>query len=182
MKLTPVTDVARFVSIDGRRIVCISRSLRALDAYYDPPVVQDVREAWGTCFDEAPDSFQEIGQLQDVLKSIATQEMVAVAALASPRRFAEMVATAHELGLVFYVASRAMWSVADHIPDAKRFCPIEVTEESLNFHVLLLPKLFAEQREPPGVYKVSFSLSEFAVQNRVLVEEYPRQSRTSRCI
>ncbi len=176
MKLTPVTDVARFVSIDGMTIVCISRSLRALDAYYDPPVVQDVIEVWGTCFDEAPDSFREIGQLQDVLKTIATQEMVAAAALASPRRFAEMVAADHDLGLVFYVANKAMWLVADHIADAKRFCLIAVTEESLNFHVLLLPKLFAEQREPPGVYSVSFSLSEFVIQRRPLVEEYPKQS------
>jgi len=181
MKLTPVTDVARFVSIDGTTIVHISRSLRALDAYYDPPVVQDVTEVWGTCLDEAPDSFQEIGQLQDVLKTIATREMVAAAAMASPRRFTEMVAAAYDLGRVFYVASRAMWSVADYIADAKRFCSIEVTEESLNFHVLLLPKLFAEQREPPGVYKVSFSLSEFVMQSRALVEEYPKQSRTRRC-
>jgi hypothetical protein len=151
--------------------------LRALDAYYDPPVVEDVRVAWGTCFDETPDSFQEVGQLQDVLTSIATREIVAAAALASPRRFAEMVAAAYDLGLVFYVASRAMW-VADHIADAKRFCPIGVTEQSLNFHVLLLPKLFAEQRELPGVYSVSFSLSEFVIQTRVLVEQYPKQSRT----
>jgi hypothetical protein len=59
MKLTPVTDVARFVSIDGTTIVRISRSSRALDAYYDPPVVQDVREAWGTCFDEAEKGHSE---------------------------------------------------------------------------------------------------------------------------
>src|SRR4051812_43612627 len=90
MKLTPVTDVARFVSIDGRSIVRITRSLRALDAFYDPPVVEEVTDAWGTCFDESPDSFQEIGQLPDVLKIIATRDMVAAAALASPRRFAEM--------------------------------------------------------------------------------------------
>jgi hypothetical protein len=178
MKLTPVTDVARFVSIDGKTIVCISRSLRALDAYYDPPVVQDVKEAWGTCFDEAPDSFQEIGQLQDVLKTIATQEMVAAAALASPRRFAEMIAEAYDLGLVFYVASRAMWSVADQIADAKRFCSIEANKKSLNFHVFLSPKLFAEKREPPGVYSVSFSLSEFVIQSRALVVEHPKQRRT----
>jgi hypothetical protein len=181
MKLTPVTDVARFVSIDGRTIVRIARSLRALDAYYDPPVVQDVRNAWGTCFDESPDSFQEMGQLQDVLKTIAVKEMVAAAALASPRRFAEMIAAAHDLGLVFYVASRAMWSVADHIADAKRFCPIEVTEQSLNFHVLLLPKLIPQQRERPGVYKVSFSLSEFVIQSRTLVEEHPAAAAGERC-
>lgn len=181
MKLTPVTDVARFVSIDGRTIVRISRSFRALDAYYDPPVVQDVRDVWGMCFDESPDSFQELGQLQDVLKAIPTQEMVAAAALASPRRFAEMVAAAYDLGLVFFVASRAMWSVADHVPDAKRFCSIEVNKESLNFHVLLFPHLFAEQRELPGVYSVSFSLSKFFIQSRALVEEYPKQSRTESC-
>ena len=70
MKLTAVTDAGRFISIDGTTIVCICRCLRALDAWYDPPVVQDVREAWGTCLDGAPDSFREVGQLQDVLKTI----------------------------------------------------------------------------------------------------------------
>lgn len=174
MKLTPVTDVVRFVSIDGATIVRISRYLIALDGWYDPPEVQDVREVWGLCLDEAPDYFREIGQFADVLKSIAAQKMVAAAAGASPRRFAEMVAVAYDLGLVFYVGSRAIWSVAEKIADAKRFCSIEVKEESLNFYVLLLPELFAEQREPPGVYSVSFSLSEFLIRSRVLVEEYPK--------
>src|SRR5262249_46023607 len=120
MKLTPVTTVDRFVAIDGVTIIRIFRCLRALDGYYDPPVVQDKSDVWGIC-PEGPDSFHEIGQLQDVLKTIATQPMVAAAAKASPRRFAEMVSAAFDLGLVFYVGSRAIWSVADHIADAKRF-------------------------------------------------------------
>ena len=170
MKLTPVTDVARFVCIDGWTIVRISRSLRGLDAYYDPPVVQDLREVWGTCFHETPDSFQEIGQLQDVLTTIASQEMIAAAALASPRRFSEMVAEAHHLGDVLYAASIAMSAIASRIADAKRFCSIEVDEQSLNFHVLMPLNLFEERRETPGVYRVSFSLWEFVIGSRVLVE------------
>lgn len=181
MKLTPVTSVDRFVSIDGTTIVRISRSLLALDGYYTPPVVEDVRDIWGMCLDEEPDSFREMGQLQDVLKAIASQEMVAAAAVASPRRFAEMVASAYDLGLVFYVASRAIWAVGDHVADAKRFCSIEVHQTSLNFHVLVSRDLFEKQRELPGVYSVSFSLSEFVVQSQALVEEFPKQSRTKSC-
>ncbi len=179
MKMTPVTDVERFISIDGRTIVLISRSLRALDGWYDPPVVQDASKVWGTCHDEAPDSFQESGQLQEVLKTIASPEMIAAAAFASPKRFAEMVAAAHDLGLVFYVASRAMRSAVGPIADAKRFCFIEASKDSLNFHVLLLPNLLTEQRDLPGVYSVSFSLSEFVVHSRILVAEYPKRNRNT---
>src|SRR4051794_11003410 len=108
MKLTPITDVWRFVSIDGKTIVRVRRSLTALDGYYDPPVRQDVSDAWGYCFDGTRDSFREVGDLQDVLKTVAAASMVAAAALASPRQFAEMVAAAFNLGNVFYVGSRAL--------------------------------------------------------------------------
>jgi len=128
MKLTPVIDILRFVSIDGTTIVHITQSRSNLGTYSDPPVVEDIREVWGTCLDDTPDSFREIGQLQDVLRTIAPRQMVTAAATASPRRFAEMIAFAHDLGLVFYVASRAMWLVADHIADAQGFCEIEVQE------------------------------------------------------
>lgn len=178
MKLTPVTGIERFISIDGRTIVQISRSLRALDGWYDPPVIQDKTEVWATCHDEDRDSFQEIGQLQDVLKAIASQEMIVAAAVASPRRFAQMVATAFDLGPVFYVASRAIQAVANHIADAKRFCSIKVSPEFLNFHALRLRPYFAEQTETPGIYSVTFSLSEFVIQSRDLVAEYPKRKET----
>lgn len=176
MKLTPVTDVARFVSIDGRTVVRITRSRQGLDAYYDPPLIEDVTEVWGTCLDESRDSFHEIGQLKDVLKTIATQDMVVAAAVASPRRFAEMVATAHDLGSVLYVGSRAMWVVADRVADAKQFCTIDATNQVLRFHTLLPIKLFEKKRELPGIYSVSYSLSEFLIQSKVLVEAYPKQT------
>jgi hypothetical protein len=37
-----------------------------------------------------------------------------------------------------------------------------------------MPNMFKEQREKPGVYSVSFSLTEFVVQCQVLVEEWPK--------
>jgi hypothetical protein len=173
MKLTPVINISRFLSIDGATIVRISRYRIALDGYYDPPVVKGEKVVWGTSL-EMRDTFQEIGQLHDVLKTIAPQEMVAAAAMASPKQFAEMVAEAHNLGRVYYIASTAMW-VTD-IPNAIRFCSIDVNKEALNFHVLVLPDLFDEQCETPGVYSVSFSLSEFVVNSRILVEAYPKHS------
>jgi hypothetical protein len=177
MKLTPIIDVQRFISIDGTTIVRIAQYRQALDGWYSPPVIKDLREVWGTCLDENRDSFREVGSLQEVLRSIASPDMVTAAVTASPRRFAEMVAVAHDVGLVFYVASRAMWAVADRIADAKRFCLIQIEEQSLRFHTLL-PTLFGEPRDSPGVYRVSFSLSDFAIQSRDLVEEYPKPSQT----
>jgi hypothetical protein len=181
MKLTPVTHVGRFISVDGRTVVHISRSRQGqgLDAYCDPPVIEDETEVWGTCLDEHRDTFHEIGLLPEVLQTIAPQQMVAAAAMASPRRFAEMVASAHDLGGVFYVASRAIWAVSDHIADAKRFCSIEVDEQTMSFHALLPLKLFEEQSEVPGVYAICYSLSDFKIKSRTLVEEYPKRSRTT---
>jgi len=174
MKLTPITKVDRFVSIDMRTIVRVCRWHEALDGYYDPPAIQDESAVWGTCHVTEPDTVHELGELQDVLREIAHQPMVAAAAVASPRRFAEMVAAAHDLGAVFYVASRAIWAVADQIADAKRFCSIEVKDECLEFHTLRHLELFGKQREPPGVYRLSFSLVDYTIQRRVLIEEYPK--------
>jgi hypothetical protein len=176
MKLTPVLSINRYVSIDGITIVHICRSMQALDAYYDPPVIEDATEVWGTCNDEDRDSFHEIGRLEDVLKTIAAQPMVAAAAKASPRRFAQMVASAHELGRVIYIASFALRCMADRIADPKRFCAIEVDQGSLSFHTLLATNLFCEQRQAPGVYRISYSLTSLALESCDLLEPFPFSS------
>jgi hypothetical protein len=180
MKLTRILSIDRFVSIDERTIVRISRCEKALDAYYDPPVIRDVSMVWGTCLNVEPDSFCEVGDLEHVLKDIAPQPMVAATAIASPRGFAQMVAAAHNLGYVFSVASRAIQLVVDHIPDAKRFCSIEVDEASLNFHTLLSATLDEEPRAAPGIYGVSYSLANYVIRRMVLVEHFPKPGRTTR--
>jgi hypothetical protein len=99
--------------------------------------------------------------------------MVVAAAVASPKRFAEMIAAAHDLGFVFYVASRAIVSVTDHIADAKRFCSIEVKKNSMSFHTLMPRNLFEKKSDLSGIYSVSYSLSDFVIQRKVLVERNP---------
>jgi len=137
-------------------------------------VVADATDVWGWCSDEEPDHFREIGQLRDVLNTIAAQPMVAAAAVASPRRFAEMIAVAHGFSRVFYAGSFAVsLALEAHIPDPKRFCSIEIVQQSLKFHAYRSLELFGEQHEPAGVYCVSFSLMDFVIQRRVLVAEYP---------
>ncbi|MBN9517011.1 hypothetical protein J0H58_00600 [bacterium] len=172
MKLTPVTSVTRYLSINGATVVLISRCRRALDGYYDPPVVLDQQETWGSCFDSSPDSFREHGQLRDALGAIASRNQVAAAAVASPRRFAEMVGDAHRLGRAIYVGSWAIQLVAEYVRDPQRFCEIEAGPEGMDFFVLVTRNLFGEQQEPPGVYRVNYSFPDLAVRSRVLVEAW----------
>ena len=84
-----------------------------------------------------------------------------------------MIAVAHDLGFVFYTASRAMVSVADHIANAKRFCSIEVKQNKLTFHTLKPGNLFEKKLDTSGIYRVSYSLNDFVVEQKLLVERHP---------
>ena len=98
MALTPITEIRRYISIDEKIIVRISRSKQEMDYYSDPPV--ELKIVWGYCLDAEPDSFRETGSLRDVLMQIATRPMIVASAVAAPRRFAEMVSVAYDLGKV----------------------------------------------------------------------------------
>lgn len=173
------TSVTRFVSINERTIVRINRCLSP-DAYCDPPVVEQSTDVWGSCHREEPDSFREIGSLEDALKDVAPARMIVASAISSPECFARMVTAAHELASLIAVGSLAIAVISDHIENAGRFCAIAVTGKSLTFHTLETQNLFGVDRRTPGVYAVSYSLTKLCVERNELVEPYPRRRRQAR--
>jgi hypothetical protein len=166
------TSIARFVSIDDRTMVRIDRYLSP-DAYCDPPVAENATHVWGSCSNEEPDSFREIGSLEEALRDVASAPMIIAAAVASPRGFARMVASAHELSSVITVGSLAIAVLSDRIENARRFCAITVNRKTLTFHTLEPTSLYGANRRTPGVYAVSYSLPRLCVERNELVEPYP---------
>lgn len=165
-------SISRYISIDERTIVRISRFLSP-DAYCDPPVAENATDIWGSCLTEEPDSFREIGSLEEALRYVASSQMIIAAAVASPWRFARMVTAAHELPSPIAVGSLDIAVLADRIENAGRFCEISVIRKSLTFHTLEPMSLYGANRRTPGVYAVSYSLTRLCVERNELVEPYP---------
>lgn len=172
LPLVARTQIARFVSVNERVIVSITRSLSP-DAYADPPVFEQLSTRWGSCSTSEPDSFRELGSLEDALKDAAPLPMIAAAASASPRGFAEMVASAHELARVIAVGSFVMSVLDEAFDDARRYYALEVTLESLTFYTFEPGGLFGPRRRAPGVHAVSYSLARLCIERDELVAPYP---------
>lgn len=170
-KLTQVTSVRRFISIDGKTVVRLVRSEQALDAYVSPPGGREISSTWGFCLDQEPDTFREVGSLAQTLEKLAPRRTISAAAIVSPRRFSEMVAAAGDLGGLVSVGSLEVaivlkWGVRSAAP----FCAIDVTEHELRFHTLVPQALYKEaEREPEGVYVTAFSFDSLSIVERKLV-------------
>jgi hypothetical protein len=175
------TSIARFVTIDDRTIVQISRYL-APDAYCDPPAADDLTKVWGSCFCRESDSFREIGTLESALRDVAPIPMIAAAAVASPRGFASMVATAYDLAGVLVAGSFSISYLVEQIENVGRFCAVEATHESLKFHTFQPISLFGPNRRASGIYAVTYSLTGLCIERNELVAPYPveNESRPSK--
>lgn len=169
------TQIARFIAVNERVIVRLTRFLSP-DLYADPPIFEQLSVRWGSCHRGEPDSFRELGSLEDALKDVAPIPMLVAAATASPLTFAEMVASAHELGRVIAVGSVARLALGDS-PEARRFCAIDVKDDALTFHVLQPMELFGPGQRAPGVYAVSYSLTALRLARDELVKAHPAARR-----
>lgn len=178
LKLTPVTSVRRYISIDGKTVVRLVRSEQNLDAYVSPPGGRMISSVWGFYLDQEPDTFREVGSLAETLEKLAPRRTLSAAAIVSPRRFSEMVADAEGLGSLVFVGSLAVAIVLDWgRRNASRFCAIDVTDRELRFYTMVPTALYKEsEREPEGVYATTFSFDSLSIVKRKRVAGPPRSA------